>query len=253
MLTLANTFSRSLLAAASSRFRLQLVVDGRQLLVGRLELLLGSFELFVGGLQLLVGRQDLLVGGRELFVGRLLLLDDRLEVLLRRRKLLLEMRDGSLAVPLPARLGCLAAVPEDLAVLENHEDVAPAIVERRDLQIDRAIAATVLAHAHARLSNPLVGSPRLLERVLQGKEQPLAGHLQDVERRRTGRGSQEIRVSPRNWTAIMRPSTTTLGARTGREDAVRAPLSSPATPVSGNERRGRDRRRRPELPGGMRR
>ena len=60
--------------------RLELGVDGRQLLVERLHLLLAGLQLLVGALQLLVDARDLLVGGLELLVAGLQLLDRGLQL-----------------------------------------------------------------------------------------------------------------------------------------------------------------------------
>ena len=95
--TLPSRLIRSLLTRLSSSLRdVQLLVDGVQLLVGRLQLLLGGVELLVGALQLLVARQDLLVGRLQLLVGGFELLDDRLQVLAAGGQLALQqLRDAA--------------------------------------------------------------------------------------------------------------------------------------------------------------
>ena len=76
-------FDSSSVSASSSRLRLmELLVDGRQLLVGRLQLFLGGLQLLVGALQFLVARQHLFVRRAQFLAGDLLLFDHRLQILL---------------------------------------------------------------------------------------------------------------------------------------------------------------------------
>jgi hypothetical protein len=71
----------------------QLVVDGGQLLIGRLQLLLGGLQLLVHALELFVPRDELLVGRPEVVVRPAVLFDERLEIFLRRHELVLDLRD----------------------------------------------------------------------------------------------------------------------------------------------------------------
>ena len=75
-----------------SDLRLQLSIDGDQLLVHRLELFLAGLQLLVGALQLLVDRDDFLVGSLQLLVAGLERLDGALQLAARDAQLLLQQR-----------------------------------------------------------------------------------------------------------------------------------------------------------------
>ena len=82
---------------------LELLVDRRQLFVGRLQFLFGGLELLVRALQLFVARQHLFVGRAQLLIGGLLRVEDRLEVVFARCQFLAEPHDVPIlggAIPL---------------------------------------------------------------------------------------------------------------------------------------------------------
>jgi hypothetical protein len=109
----------------------QLVVERLQLLVGALQLLVHRLELLVGALELLVGRLELLDGALELLVGRLELLARALQLLVGRRQL---------AVELPEPCPQLVPVRD---VLEDEVDALRLAVdrERRDPDVPPAAGA----------------------------------------------------------------------------------------------------------------
>ncbi len=87
----------------------ELTVEGGELLVERLQLLLGGFQFLVGRLQLLVDRHRLFVGGGQLVIGCLKVVDCALQLLAGGVELLLElgdMRRVDWLRPLPFRLFC---------------------------------------------------------------------------------------------------------------------------------------------------
>ena len=71
----------------------ELTVEGGELLVERLQLLLGGFQFLVGRLQLLVDRHRLFVGGGQLVIGCLEVVDCAFQLLAGGVELLLELGD----------------------------------------------------------------------------------------------------------------------------------------------------------------
>ena len=126
----------------------ELVVDGGQLLVGRLQLFLRRLQLLVHALELFVPGDQLLVGRAEIVVRPAVLLDERLQVLLRRRELVLE--PSAAADSSDAGVACSPAVaaarsaPSRLGgdrLLEQHDEErlldVRAAREREDHQVAR--------------------------------------------------------------------------------------------------------------------
>ena len=86
-----------------------LLVDGRQLFVGRLQLFLGRFQFFIDALQLLVGGLDFFVGGLEFLVGGFVLFLDGLEIVARLGKFGFESHDCVWILPFLVRAESSAA------------------------------------------------------------------------------------------------------------------------------------------------
>jgi hypothetical protein len=166
---------------------LELLIDRVELLVARLDLLLRGLELLVDALELLVRRLHLLVRRLQILVRGLLLLDHGLEEIARRPELVRQPPD--LVRGLLGHLVRHARVdPRDEprtggGLLEDDEvDRARsrAVLHGHDLDVDFASAAD-RADAQALLARRGALLPRALERGAQSDEEPLAGHLQQVE------------------------------------------------------------------------
>jgi hypothetical protein len=135
----------------------QLVVDGGQLLVGRLKLLFRRLQLLVHTLQLFVAGDELFVGRGQIVIGTRMLFDERLEILLRRGELVLQLGEGAPSAWLAFALALRLALQLDGdAVFEEHEeewllDVGNA-GERRHGYV-ASLAAAVFADEHALFSH----------------------------------------------------------------------------------------------------
>ena len=183
---------------------LQLVVDGGQLLVHRLELFLAGLELFGRGAQLLVDGLQFLVGRLQLLGGRLGLLETLLQVLLLPVELRLEMLDDAARVA----LGHVRRQSQrfvDLVELDDRQDGAVAARrERTDRHVDEHVAAVPLQpdrvgrHAATALA-------RLEERGAQLEPQ-LGMHDRDQVMRRHATGVFEEAAHPgRQVQQLIRP------------------------------------------------
>ena len=177
---------------------MQLLVQRVELLVGRLQLLLGGVQLLVGRLQLLVAGEDLLVGGLQLFVRGFDLLNDRLQVFAARAQLRLEALDEGVL----ARIG-LRRLPAGgrgrlrrrrtgrrRAVEEHQEMPAASRSERDHLDADVTHAAVllepepVLADGGAALARGMEGRPDAVQ-------EPLARHLEEAHAGIAGGGLEK--------------------------------------------------------------
>ena len=184
---------------------LQFGVDRGQLLVDRLQFLLGGLQLLVGGLQFFVDRLHLLVGGFELFVGGLQFLVGGLEVFFLGPQFLLERRDARVGVESPADFAASAGLLRLLRMVRRsrrflqddqvqgrlrQSRLAPGR-HRADGQVDRGEVA-VGFDAQARAAHDLFVCRGLVQGRGQVAPQSFAGHLQDVVDAGLARGRFQV-------------------------------------------------------------
>ena len=174
--------------------RLKLLVHGPELLVAGLELLLRGFQLLVRALKLLVAREDLLVGRLQLLLGSLMFRDRRLKVLVRAVQLTPEERGlfASRGSGGPGSRRRLRRRPGRAGGVLEHDEEETLCGgvhrrgERRDLEVDGPRLAVVeIAHALSPHGAPVLGG--LADQGPQFQRELLAGHLEKVEARLTGR------------------------------------------------------------------
>ncbi len=172
---------------------LQLLVEGRQLFVARLELFLGGLELLVEALQLLVAGEDLFIRRLQLFVGAALVLDDRLQVLLRRRQLLFQPHHLAVRLaPGQARRGRRCGLDGRLfrRLHEEDEESEPfgrAPLDRDGLDV-HAVESIPVAERQALPADGQAGGAGLLDHLAQRGQQPLLHDPGQAE----GRGARAV-------------------------------------------------------------
>ncbi len=235
--------------------RLELLVDGGQLLVGRLQLLFGGLELLVGALQLFVARQHLFVRRPQFLIGRDVTVDDGLEVMLGGRQFLAQpigVAVGDAVVGAAGRHGPAGGAGR----LEQHQQ--PEVselphVHRQDAQRELdPLAAVEDVQAFAR--HRRAAGLGLGQGTAQFHQQALLDHAQQVGRRLPGRRFKkgrrlaaelldlEVLVDEharRRIAAEQEPigRPVEVGQRLGRADA--GPRRDPGQPGAGSEGQGR--------------
>src|SRR3954447_382440 len=149
-----------------------------QLVVHRLELLVGRLELLVHRLELLVGRLELLVGGLELLVGRLELLVGGLELLHRRLKLLVGLLELSSAA---FDLGLQPVGFGDVDESDGRAQVfLPRPYQRSEPDVEDPVLALVRAPRHVADADRMAALGHVIEMRAQ-LDRPV-GQLQVLDR-----------------------------------------------------------------------
>ncbi len=149
---------------------LELVVDGGELFVDRLQLFLAGFQLLGGRAQFLVDRLQLLVGGAQFLGGGFRVLHGDLQALLGVLQFRLELgQDAVLGVRILQR----AAVHAGFHFVEQHQHVVAAclVVAERAHHHVHVVAAAVAFQTHAPCLHALAGVGGLVQRGAQFEAQ----------------------------------------------------------------------------------
>ena len=207
---------------------------------------------------------DFLVGRLELFVRGVLLLDHRLEVIFRRRELLLELLHLIVRRVRRRRSSDPETRRDRYGLMEEHQEPTPAggrAVDRHDFDIDGPRFAVAL-DPHVVLANGAVFLFRARDRRADRRQQPLAEHLDETQRRLPGeRGQIGTRVAM-ELEDLEFFCDQNAGRGIAREqDPIRFPLGGFAAPRLGSHRRRHllltiqprplDQRRRQPVGGGL--